>query len=84
MGDTAQRSLSRVMKKMLMEKDLPSSRPQFSWKGEAQDMCVSRACYIFSFKCPAAWPAFSITGVSPFIKNKGVWGGREVGVINLI
>lgn len=84
MGDTAQQSLSRVMKEVLMEKDLPSSRFQFSWKGEAQNVCVLQACCIYSFKCPAAWPAFSIAGVSPFIKNKGVWGGREVGVINLI
>lgn len=82
-GDTACWSLSRVIK-AADGKDLPSSRFQLSWKVEAQDVCVSQARYVYSFKRPAAWTAFSITAVSPFIKNKGVWGGREVGVINLI
>lgn len=82
-GDTAHWSLSRVIKAG-DGKDLPSSRSTFLGKWKHR-MCVySRHAMYIALNVRQSWMVCSLTGVSPLFKIKGVWRGRELGVINLI
>lgn len=67
-----------------MEKTYQVADPSFlgKWKHRMR-VCSRHAMYV-ALNVQQSWMACSLTGVSPFFKIKGVWRGRELGVINLI
>lgn len=67
-----------------MEKTYQVADPSFPGKWKYRMCACRRLVTYIALNVQQLGMAFSLTGVSPFIKNKGVWGGKEVGVINLI